>query len=485
MDKIDCRPKVELLKALAASRLDVETALGEWIDNALDAGATSIAVVASPSESYVSIADNGAGCPTLENFAILGDHSAHKTTRLGRYGIGSKDAALWLGGEKSTLAIVSTHGAKRRRLTVNWESMARDGWRIDQPEIFDAAPSDRGTQLEVTPIVRKLPSGADWTALLQRLGFTYSPALKRGAQITMHLAVKRKASAPTPIPRWEMPPLEEVIDRQIVVGGHTARVYAGIVKEGHPNTMKGLHYVYDYRVVMASRGCGGFNISRVCGFVDLDNSWPLSKNKDGLSSKSADDLFAAVENALSPMLELAQKAGMQLESHAFEERVSERLNALLGAKQRDKTAKAVRKPRENETGTESPTGAGAKHTQAQQEQEGETFPARGGRRGGYSIVHEPRGDPGHIGELKERVIYLNSDNPCVREARDTGNELATVAFAASVCAAVHCFEDPKKPGQRLLIRSAPQSDFGKAMGMLLSGDVLLNGKRPSLAAVPR
>lgn len=468
---LDFTPESSLVHSVAHQSLKWKDALGEWIDNALGAHATTINIAFSGKS--VVVRDNGSGCATPMAIARLGSRAEHGG--IGRFGIGAKDAALWVGGIKSTFTIESIHGGTRRKLIVPWERLEAVGWRgLERSRYYSeaiAAVGERGTTIAVEPSAHATPSGVAWAKLLEDIGYFWSPALKNGAQITL---TRGKGAKPQIVKRWELPPFEPVhIDERISVNGRAARVFCGLVKEGHPNPKDGLSYLYKFRVILAAsqRGCGARNTTRVCGFVELDSAWQLSKNKNAIVA-GEEALFAEVERVCRPILERAEAAGVQLESEAFADAMSERLNALIAAARPDRKAK--RGSKREETGAIEPKGSERKHRRADREQPGETFGGRG--RNTLRFAFKSFGDA-RIGEVKPPVIYLNTDNAFVRHAQSRNDLPLGLSLAAALLAAADSLQTPT--GQRLL--RIEGDEFPEKMGVLL-GSLRVDGA-PALEVV--
>jgi len=421
---ISCTPDANLINALCNENHTCKTCISEWIDNALDAGATRVLI--DVSKDRVIITDNGHGAVDMAAFATLGSHKHHRGTRLGRYGIG-KAVAIWVGGDKSTMSVSSTHGGVTRSITVDWAHMAANNWQIESPTEREAGDSDIGTSIYIRPIVRKFPTGKQWDDLVSEIGYLYSKAIKRGG-VQIAFKSPRTKGKEIPVLRWELPPFEDgIVDTQVSVGGKTARVYCGIVREGHPNPRSGLTYSHAFRVIISATqcGCGDHNVSRICGFVDLDNSWPLTKNKNGISA-GAEELYAEVERTCHNVLVRADSAGRNLTVRALAEKASERLNALFAS--HDADSKAVREHKTNATGTVPATGVGGKHRRAKRTQTGSRFPSRlAGRK--FSIQFAPIGDE-RLGDIKGSSIILNTDNPKVKSVQSDSSPGAVDVIAS-------------------------------------------------------
>lgn len=472
-----CIPSPHLLRSICQQNLSVKIALSEWIDNSLDAGAMTIAIVfaytkhsknAKP-EVYVSVADNGRGADSLASFTTLGGHSRHRTTRSGQYGIGSKDAALWLGGESCRLTVKSTCAGKRRGIEVDWAAILASGdWEFPDPSERDVEPGDPvGTTIVVMPVNRKVPEGRGWEDLVKDLAYIYTPALKRGAQISV--CSKARGSTPEMLQPWKLPRLAPGhVDTTIVVGGKSARVYAGVVAEGEPNEKPGLTYMHGFRVLepACSKGCGGHSVANIAGFVEIDDSWTRHKNKDGI--QDADALHEAVAVALREVLERGERVGAQLESAAFTTSVESLLNAAMG----DPDTKAKRGAGDKE-GARKPTGKGARHRRAAKEQDGATFVRQ--RHGRIRLGWTRLGIADHLGEVRGDEVLLNLDNPFLAHAKQESNA-STVVFAAfTLISSEVCFHG----GSQLKLRAIDESDavnkLARTIGGLLARPTSMNG----------
>lgn len=453
-------PDGHILDAIANGPFKWSTVLGEWIDNAFDAGATSITFEIG---RELVIVDDGKGCADPRIMVKLGSHTRHQTTRLGRYGIGMKDAALLVGGVDSRITIVTTHGGKLRTFSVDWTQHQRD-WSVDSPVEVDAEQNPPGTRIQISRVARTVPYGQDWKALLSELGYIYSSALKKGKQIKFK---RNHRSVAETVAAWEPPTMSDVIDVRITVGGRGARVYCGFVSDG-PNPRGGFTYRHAWRVIKqsSSHGCGSYSSARVCGFVDLDDNWPLTRNKDAIG-RDREALYAEVERVCEPTLKKAHLAGVSLESAAVVADVSEELNQALGIVR----AKAKRKKGETH-GSHPPTGDGAHHTKANTEQDGERFPRRNT---GFRITPTTLGDANLVGEVKSPDVLINLDNPRVHEAWVSQDRRSLLLIAAALLASFYSYAPKGQPILSGLERGIRPEDFSRALGTILAAPTRLNG----------
>lgn len=474
-DKIRVVPKSAIIRALCNQPLMVRTALCEWIDNSLDAGAKMVSVTFGAAKqglpAFIAVEDDGVGKADLTSFAVLGCHERSRNTRSGTFGVGAKDAALYFGGENSVFTVSSVHGGKSRRFEINWGAMVTNDWELEAPTEVDAEiAQSTGTKVVVAPVIRRVPDGDAWERLIDDLSYTYTPAIKRGVQIKIQS--KRRGAEPEILTAWRLPSLQPgIVDVRIEVGGKRARVYAGIVSEGERNLRAGLTYLHGFRVIsMASAlGCGGYSVARIAGFVEIDDSWSRNKNKDGI--QNAEALYEEVERTLEDLLRRAEQQGSQLRSAAFTRAVEGVINASLD------DAKAKRE-RGSEKGTVSPKGSARRHRDAAKKQRGSTMPSR--RFGAVKLDFDHLGVAQGIGKIQANgVVVLNLDNPAIAKAKATDNVLATACSACALVASDRAIRGDDATLSLRLPHARDDADametFSTTLGDLLSSQAELDG----------
>lgn len=472
-------PDTNQIRSMCNQTLSWKTALSEWIDNSLDAGANQIRIALDNRKSC-TVTDDGCGAPDVLAVVSPGRSKAHKTTKLGRYGVGGIDAALWVGGEKSKMVVDSTCNGSRSVLSVDWQALIDKGeWEIPDPEVHAFSAGLRsGTKIHVAP-TRALPSGECWSDLVADLGYIYSRAIRSGCQILISgPATKHKD---VPLKPWELPKLKPGhIDTTIQVRGHDVRVVCGIVEDGVPNTRIGLTYYHNFRAIVSasSNGCGGHNAARIAGYVDVGSGWALDKNKNGLGPR-ADELYDAVEAACESVLVQADSIGYHLETSALQNKISDRLNAVF-AGLAEKNRKAVRhKQNSAKTGTVEATGKGSGHTKAAKTQRGQTFSERLSNASLRLVFVEMTGDI--VGEVMANgTIALNDSLAGVRKAKEQGNEHALTMCCFALLADHFRSQEPGGQQTMKMIRGFEKTnnisaDFCKNYGVLLASQTALNG----------
>lgn len=393
--------------------------LGELIDNAFDAGATRVEIIVSGRE--ITIEDDGVGCDDLEKMLTMGRHSRKVTTRLGRYGVGLKDAAWWVGGP--TL-IVTIHNGTRRRIRLDWDRMTE--WSAPAPLVEKTDKRGTSIRFEAIGKERRFPDGERLEKLLAELAFTYTPALKDNRQIVF----RRGRGEPVILQRFRLPaPLIDVVDTDIEVDGKIAHVHVGIVPEGVDNPRPGISYTHGFRVIThGALGCSGHGSRNIAGWVRLGEGWTLSRNKDDVSAYK-EELGQAVFDAICSIVTKASRQAMSMRTAALSSDLTSMFRNIIGGSEDD--AKAKRDPKKNETGGVRPTVSGKKHERAKKTQSGSSFPRV--KAGHFSIEFGTRDDDaiGHV-DLDGRTIWLSESHPTIKQARDQQNPDKRALLVAAV-----------------------------------------------------
>jgi Histidine kinase-, DNA gyrase B-, and HSP90-like ATPase len=395
MTKTYFTPPTHYLVAAAAQHLGWRTALAELIDNAIDKHATRIEITEGPTENKkptsFQIRDNGEGCPdpvVITTFGSRGE--SDDDSGLGRFGVGGPEAIMDIGGLDSSVEIASVHEHIARHVRLSWRRLLRTGdWGLEDAFWTSGPSSENGTNILISPVRRPPISKAVRT----QLGYTFSPYLKEGNEIIFY-----KGGEASPLERWELPILEDIIDTRISVDGKTARIYVGIVPAGVRNERAGITIGHRHRVIEEAGGscCGDYGYQRICGFVMLDRKWDLTKNKTGLN-EGASELYAAVHSEIIPILAKGQEQFITVDdaqwTGVLETELNRRLFKIWPSERNDAKAK---RGRGSEHGTKIPTGDGGRHRQAGVEQEGATFPSK---RGGKTTTRKTPGIKVQLGDF--------------------------------------------------------------------------------------
>lgn len=425
-DEINFAPDVQgTIEATRSRMIGWREILGELIDNAFDAGATSVDIVIDNKE--ITVTDNGDGCSDFEAMLTMGKHTRHRSTQLGRYGVGLKDAAWWVGGPTR---ITSVHRGVKQVLSVNWDALSR--WSLPSPHKTEAAGS-RGTVIRFDRIARRFPDGKQFDDLLADIGFIYTPAIKHGKQISF-----RRGRGPIRLAqRHELPTgLTDTIDDRILVGDKRARVFVGIVPEGVDNPKPGISYTHGFRVIIPATalGCGGYGCARLAGWVILEDGWRLTRNKDDISAHK-EELADAVYARIKDVVAKASRQAMALRSASLSESLTAEFRDLVMSGDGEKEKRDSPK---NPTGRVEPKNSG--RTREPRKTQSDGFRKNAGR---LRIDFRAFNDDS-LGSVDRDggTIWLAENHPRIAEAKSTENKLALL-FAAVLLFAAREKDSPK------------------------------------------
>lgn len=466
----DATPPPYILKAIRGRGITHAEAFAELIDNALDAGATRIAI--EMWRDRITATDNGRGV-TRDNVRAMikpGAHTRGNDAGLGLYGIGFNLAALSFADE---VEIAGVNRGTLVRGSVDWAAMFRKGsWAYPSPRESAATDDDRaalgvltsGTRITFTKLLHKQTlSGQNFDTMCDRVRFMFTPALRNGMQI----AIKAIRGQERPLGACEMPPFDVSVDAVVSVAGLSVRVRCGVVKEGARNDYRGFAVAFRHRYIQRSAVfCGDAPAARIAGEIMLlDDEWRHSLNdtKTALckhESEIADavrETCADVFRAAAGQARVLRISGLSSRAEAIVRGADEQARA------READSKAKRAPRKNASGPVAPTGTGPKHTRAARTQAGRTFAGRVAR--GLRIEFAPLG-PSTIGEtdIAAGRVTLNDEHPHVR--RIVAADDAHAVAAAAVFLLAHEQSSDATGKQRVF--SFADSAFGELVGRVLA-----------------
>jgi hypothetical protein len=401
-DGRDFTPDTSVILYMRKQNLNWPTVVKELIDNAIDAGASLIRLTMT--RHLVRIEDNGRGCPDLLDMITLGKREEYETTQIGHYGIGAKDAFIWLA---ERLAIASVCQGLRREVSIDWEVILRQKrWHLPHPITEHSTTEPTGTRIELTRLLHGRP---DKQRLIDELSRTYMPALREGCQIFL-----KHYTDPdfTPIKPFSFPPLHPQQHETMVVDGKRVAVSIGLIPPDVTIESRGLMCLYGPRVILHQKRLGipPEALPQIFGWIEFSREWTLEKNKRDFLD-DLDPLEDAIEERFAALFTLAA----QRQTDEPLENVARWINeGLKSLRHRGRPRKARRSGPHVKEGTVLPTGTGGKHTQAAQDQPGQTFI----KKQVLSMQFAPMGAAGPLCSVIDDVLTLNSEDPCMQEAKD-------------------------------------------------------------------
>lgn len=443
--EIDLTPETHMLLAQASTMLGWKKCLSELVDNAFDAKATYVQF--GHNNRTLTTEDNGIGCNEVDAFFRQGKHRSRHG--LGRFGVGLKDAALWLGGTTEVCSRTKDGGVK---CSINWKKFVERGiWKANAQRL--PVMPETGTRITFSNIARSKPKESN----VEELGYYFYPAIESGRQILFRWGNKR----PIPVAAFQFPPLEHVVEVESDVHGKKFRLRAGVVQDGHDNPHPGFTIAYKHRVITTTAdGCGRYGTARFVGVVQLDDQWKLSRNKDELvedASTLAETLHLLCKDALveaSDKSRLVALSGLEI---AIGENLRE---ALLAHK------KSRRNSANTEKGTIEPKQTSRRQHRGDKLQPGTK---RLMSKIGSNIQVQFVAGLTEIGQAVSNedgtLISLSLGHPYVEWAKEHADTNALTALAATILAIEAAVEPDEKQRQRLL----PEIDAAETRDAFLGG----------------
>lgn len=441
---MDLTPHVNFLKSLRGERVNYGDLIGEGVDNALDAGASTIS--ASIERDSVRFEDDGVGITKERIIALftLGAHSGMATTQLGRFGVGITSQAINFGNR---MIVISRSVDGRVNADVDWRNILKSGeWTGDDPRW---RPGLVGEKTGTTVIIEDLRVTPKFNAekIVDDLAMVFFPAIASGRKITFngHEA-----------PLLREPQMTDIIDVVLSLSGdRSAHVRAGILLS--ESKLCRVHVSFRHRVIMPNNtiGCSGRSgLNRFLARVELSGTWHFHKFKNELTSEAErDELEEALSNALQPILEKCDTASMD----AKLARVADAINAGLP------DDLSLRRPEKKRT--EPPRQGNKDGTIGEVDKDKATSegPAKSKRppRDQLVITFDGRDEQDGIGALREggRFIHvdLSKDNPFVSELVAHRDERLITDCLRALALMIYEAERKKTTGQDQLAGL----DFGR------------------------
>ena len=461
-------PSPAILYSMRQTNMAWKTIVGELIDNSFDAAAKQITIELAPRTMTVS--DDGRGCEDLNKMVILGLHHHQSSTSLGRYGVGLNDAAAALWGD---LVITSATANSCSRCRIDWDKLASgDEWNSPDP-VPATRPQGRGTTLSFQRIStdRKIPTGVYLERLIRDIGFTFAPALRDGRQILV-----KKGRREIACKAYSMPFLSNIIEDELDVNGRRIKIRVGIIKDGEKNLHPGLSFLYGHRVIeTCTLGFREYSHSKIAGEVELlDSSWPLKKNKDGITDgRARDELGDAIYKRCWSLFKTAKEQADHIQLDALNKDVAALVSMALG-RGREKHGK-----RGGAKTAKTGKSSGTQRRRARRTQPGD----RPLRVSGEIRIEYVDGDGERLGTAEyadgKAIVTLDTSNAYVEHIRNAENKPAIALAVITLLADEHFAkgERDKLPGMR------DYSSISETLGDLLPRLVEGNGMESPKADV--
>lgn len=435
-------PNPHLIFSIRNQNLPWWKALAELIDNAFDHGATR--VVISCGRRVVEVNDDGNGIKDVASAVTLGDHRPSKTTTLGMYGVGLKDA--WLSaGDK--IEISTTHRGVLSELSLDVNELD-DAWYGPEPTTSETDAANGTTiRLHLRP-TRNMPQPEVW----QTLSWAFTPALNAGKQIVQQSRKKKTLVAAA------LPPMSKRVVESFEVSGKTAAIDIGIVHNDAKMDRGPFWVIYGHRILRsASIGVKSYSTLRVGGTITLGKGWAVTKNKDDLAEYST-ELDDAIFTRIEPLLREAEKLTEDIEADALKSELETMINHAV-----DDAKREARASTRESVGTVEPVATARRRKRASKVSDlPGAIAGTGKRRRGFSLgwCYLEAELLGRYEGLSNRVD-LNLEHPFVATSKRANNAAALYTIAVAIIADYAC---RNLDGEKTLF---DVQDFGQCFGRIM------------------
>lgn len=449
---MDATPDLHFVLSKQRERLTWHDCLAELIDNSFDAGASR--AVLEWRDNRFSIEDDGRGIADISAVVKLGSHRKQSTTRLGKYGVGIKDAWAWI---SDRMSIRTTRDGMTTTLDVAMSEFEQiDGrWVCNDPEERPALPGEIGTKITFGPMWQNRKTAQQDT--FDRLSITFMPALAAGKQIVRVIKGKRQPLIP-----HRMPAMQESIEETFEVAGLAVSLLAGIAQEGERIQCPGFLVSFGHRVVKVSDiGTKHYNADRVVGRIALGHGWALTPHKNDFAEHS-EELEEAIYRRIERLLIKSDQMSDIVESNTIRAELEDMVNACI----KEATVKEKRPGSgQRQIGTALPAQTGRKRRKAavvDETQPGSVEKVQSRRRG-FQIKWA------HLGDVllgvcypETKTVQLNIENRFIAAMKEQKNRPALVSIAVGLL----CHAEDMLDG--LQKRVVPKGEFAESWGTVMS-----------------
>lgn len=420
-------PRPSLILAIRNKAGTWPTMLRELIDNAVDAGAVNVALDWCNKDQLV-ITDDGRGCEDPLRMLTSGHRQDYATTGAGMYGVGGKEAMIWLAKKSS---IVSVANGVRRSVFVDWDSLAaKEEWYIDDVEV-EPSEGPSGTTITLYGLTHPLPRS--WEDLSRSLGRTYAPAI-RESRLWLQIRRPRQAGRFEAVAAEPQPDLDGAVTKEVLVGGkRKARVTMGILTRPDQQTLQGMWLALEGGRLLGGKtrtGLGSDPTPGLYGYAELSprRAWGVNTLKDGIHPAAAEDLGATIaeDPSFAAVIERSRRSGHDVRLDQVNEVLGLLTEEIRSSARREK---ARRGPASNPTGAVEGTGDGPRHRRARRTQPGERFGSESRQSAKLSVLPRDFGESGPLFDVSGTTVYINRDHQFFRHAEGGMAVLAPLAIA--------------------------------------------------------
>lgn len=178
-------PLPHVIKSIRSRNWSMIGAVGELIDNSLDHGRANAVQIIISNTAGIGVFDDGVGIDDINRVFRLGDASSHdELASISQYGVGAKDATIWLGDQ---VMVRTVRNGRQHKMVVDWAEVERTGlWPLRYKGAGVRAPTGAwGTEVHITKPAQHSYQLRTSEKLAQELGYVFGPGIRKGAKISV------------------------------------------------------------------------------------------------------------------------------------------------------------------------------------------------------------------------------------------------------------------------------------------------------------
>ena len=333
-EQVNVQPDKTLMRKLGLGGYSFPQAIGEFIDNSIDAriDGKRLHIQVQLDSDAIAITDDGTGMEPATLKSALRLAYSEKEGKLGEFGLGLKTAATSLG--KRFDVWTSTAGDRQKFHMWydedEWEMGPPDQWMLP----FETEPKDdprgHGTLVRIGRLI--ITTRSRVTGLRNDLAHRFAPYIQSGQ---VEIKVNRKKSS------YTQPDLIEGSRRtfEIEVRGYRIHGWSGLLEHGSQKGLYGFHTYRRGRMITTYDKIGipeHPTMARIVGEINLDHV-PVTNNKREFIKESREyqEAVEALEEEFQGLIKRARQAAVpdrltkkvKEELHAWKDWVQEALTS--------------------------------------------------------------------------------------------------------------------------------------------------------------
>ena len=318
-------PLPHIIKSIRSKSWNLTGAISELVDNSLGHGKATKVQIHISNDKGIAVLDDGIGVDDINRVFRLGDASSHdKLDEIGQYGIGSKDATIWLGDQ---VMVRTVRNGRQHKMVVDWAKVERDKkWPLRyKGEGVEAPAVAWGTEIHITKPAQTVYHLRSSEILARELGYLFSPAINNGAKISVTHVLKDGHGQKLEVVAFTPPDLTDEVEIFGEIDTWRGKLRwsgrAGLspsLTERH----NGVHIAFGHRIIERANkeAFQGISAPTLYCEVNLDSSTPwkhaLSDHKDKVVH-FRDMLMESIHEQIADLLEESKQQTASLKLAMF------------------------------------------------------------------------------------------------------------------------------------------------------------------------